>query len=643
MKPNESSFPVLLGMECGATHSVAAVTLPATGAVQHFHFGPANLRLVSDASLVRHFQQAKAALSAPTCAPDAVAIGMAGARTEADFSRIRAAAARVWPGVPCHATNDLETAWRAAEEDTRTRLATARVLVLSGTGSCCFARTPEGETAKIGGWGHMLGDKGSGYDIGLRTLKAVVYYYDRDGEWSRLGRDILRALQLNEPNDLIAWVQQATKTDIAALAVHVFAAARTREKIARDILEGAAHSLAKDATACARRLARPGAPVEFMLTGSVLLKQPRFARQVARVITRLWPGAIVTPLRREGIWGALALARDEFERGNLTAARARPAKVASRTSLSAAAAGAPLESLGALALSPTEQRNPRSLHLDTLPLSRAIELMLREEAGVPAAVLREKKKIEQAILYVARALRRGGRLFYVGAGTSGRLGVLDASECPPTFRSSPDQVQGIMAGGQRALWESVEGAEDDGPAGARALHFRKVSRRDVVVGIAASGRTPFVWGALDEARRRGAVTVLVCFNPHLTIPRGGQPDLVIAPNVGPEVLTGSTRLKSGTATKLILNLFTTLAMVRLGKVRSNLMIDVSASSTKLKDRATRIVRELSGADYETARATLEGSRWNILAAYRRLRERKASSTQSSGARGTGRDQGRRGF
>ena len=176
-----------------------------------------------------------------------------------------------------------------------------------------------------------------------------------------------------------------------------------------------------------------------------------------------------------------------------------------------------------------------------------------------------------------------------------------------------------MAGGQRALWEAVEGAEDDPEAGARAMEFRGVSRQDVVVGIAASGRTPFVWGALKKAKQRGAATVLLCFNPTLRIPRQDRPDLVVAPDVGPEVLTGSTRLKAGTATKLILNMFTTLSMVRLGKVLGNLMIDVKPSNTKLRDRAVRIVQQLTRADYSAARAALEASQWKIKAACARVR------------------------
>ncbi len=251
------------------------------------------------------------------------------------------------------------------------------------------------------------------------------------------------------------------------------------------------------------------------------------------------------------------------------------------------------------------------MQLDRLPLPDAITLMLSEDVRITKALLAERKKIEAAIRLITRAFKRGGRLFYVGAGTSGRLGVLDASECPPTFRTHPDQVQAIIAGGQEALWRSVEGAEDDALAGARAIQFRGITARDVVVGIAASGRTPFVWGALNEARTRGARTVLLAFNPFLKIPRAIRPGLTITPNLGPELLTGSTRLKAGTATKLILNIFTTLAMVRLGKVASNLMVDLNPSNVKLRDRAVRIVRELRQVDQATAESALEKSGWVV--------------------------------
>lgn len=246
-----------------------------------------------------------------------------------------------------------------------------------------------------------------------------------------------------------------------------------------------------------------------------------------------------------------------------------------------------------------------------MPLREAIRLMIAEEEAVVVALESQVPAIEKAIRLAARALREGGRLFYVGAGTSGRLGVLDASECPPTFRAPPDQVQGIIAGGRRALWSAVEGAEDDWAAGMNAVRHRGVRRGDVVLGIAASGRTPFVWGALEAARQAGATTMLLSFNPRMAFRPGHRPDVWICPETGPEILTGSTRLKAGTATKLVLNMISTLAMVRLGKVAGNLMIDLDPGNRKLRDRAVRIVRELTGAKEEEAVAALEQAGWVV--------------------------------
>ena len=272
-------------------------------------------------------------------------------------------------------------------------------------------------------------------------------------------------------------------------------------------------------------------------------------------------------------------------------------------------------------LSPTEQRNPRSQYLDKMPVRDAVALMLSEEAKVPRVLLAHRQKLARAVELVVRAFRRGGRLLYVGAGTSGRLGVLDASECPPTFRAPSEMVQGIIAGGDVALRRSVEGAEDNQVAGGKEIASRRVGSKDVVLGIAASGATPFVWGALDEAKRRRATTILLCFNRFLEVPRALRPTLMIAPNLGPEVLTGSTRLKAGTATKLVLNVLTTLAMVRVGKVISNLMVDMSPGNAKLRDRAVRMVQSLTDADYAEAKAALKQSGWIITKAVQRLRRK----------------------
>ena len=259
------------------------------------------------------------------------------------------------------------------------------------------------------------------------------------------------------------------------------------------------------------------------------------------------------------------------------------------------------------------------MNLSRLSIADAVQLMLREEARLSKALRHEQAKITRAVQLVVQAFRRGGRLFYVGAGTSGRLGVLDASECPPTFSVPPDMVQGIIAGGLEALWSSVEGAEDDAAAGAEAIQSRGVNKKDVVVGIAASGRTPFVWGALHAARERGAKTILICFNPLLKLTRATAVTLLIAPKIGPEILTGSTRLKAGTATKQILNILTTLSMVQMGKVIENLMVEVRPTNAKLRDRAVRIVQELTGASYESAQKALEQNHWTVKSALAKLR------------------------
>ena len=244
----------------------------------------------------------------------------------------------------------------------------------------------------------------------------------------------------------------------------------------------------------------------------------------------------------------------------------------------------------------TEQRNPRSKNLDKLSTSQILRLMNREDRRVPVAVGREIPRIARAVEIIVERLSRGGRLIYVGAGTSGRLGVLDATECPPTFGTPRTLVQGVIAGGRRALVRSIEGSEDDAGAAKAALRKRRVSEKDVVVGIMASRRTPYALGALEYARNIGAATIAVTANPKGSVPL--RCDVVIAPRVGPEVLTGSTRLKAGTAQKLVLNMLTTGAMVRLGKTYENLMVDLRTASRKLEERTKRVFMTITGASYD---------------------------------------------
>ena len=246
----------------------------------------------------------------------------------------------------------------------------------------------------------------------------------------------------------------------------------------------------------------------------------------------------------------------------------------------------------------TEQRNPRTLDLDTLDIPGVLERISAEDHGVPAAVAMEIPHIARAVELVVASFREGGRLIYVGAGTSGRLGVLDASECPPTFGSPPERVQGVIAGGPGALVRAVEGAEDRGEEGERAMDECEVGPRDTVIGLAASRRTPFVVAALRRARARGARTAYVTCTPRSEF--GLEVDVAICPVVGPEVVMGSTRMKAGTAQKLVLNMITTTAFVCCGKVYENLMVDLMATSEKLVERSRRTVMSVTGVDYEAA-------------------------------------------
>lgn len=607
---------VFLGIEGGGTRSSVRLEDDKGTVLADFASGPAVLALMSDRDLQWHLRDIANRLPV---APTAIGIGLAGVRTPADADRLRRAASRVWPTLPCVATNDLETALASVPD---AKKPTTRILILSGTGSCCFGRTTAGHTAKVGGRGHIIGDRASACDIGLRALRAVMADLDHHGRMGTLGAALLNTLMFNEPEQLIPWSVNATKTEIANLAVTVFAIAKKGDALAKALLSDSADMLAADAIACAQKLRKeaPSEALEFVFNGGVLLKNPAFLQAVARRLRAHFPRAKTTPLTVPSVHGAVALARSGQVASPAPSHRPARARFESLTFPSA------LSDLTILSASPTERRNPRSLKLDQMPAEKAVALMLAEDALLPPAIAKEKRSIAAIATRVAKAFATGGRLFYVGAGTSGRLGVLDASEIPPTFRAPREQVQGIIAGGRQALWSAVEGAEDDVQAGAASMIHRRVGKRDIVIGIAASGRTPFVWGALHEARRLGAFTVMLCFNPAIKAalkkltPRqkNWSPHQLIALDLGPEVLTGSTRLKAGTATKLILNLVSTLAMVQSGKVISNLMVDLNPSNIKLRDRAIRMVVELTQRPPAEVTAALVASGWVVKEAVARL-------------------------
>ena len=561
---------LFLGVEGGGTRTVALLTDACGQIRKRFELGPLNLKLASDTDVLHRLREIKSRVA---IRPSSWSLCVAGCRTAADRARLHFLAERTWPRVPIYVGNDLDSGFAAAFALNGTGL-----LVVSGTGSCVQGRNGK-QVARAGGWGHLLGDHGSGYWIALTGLRAAMREHDRRGATTSALRRVLRRLCLSSPDELVEWIQAANKAEVAALASEFL-----DEDGSRLALQ-AASFLAMDCEAVARKLGL--ANPDIALVGGLLTKHKRFRAMVTHRLRMLFPRARIFVPKREPAVGALLLAG------------AKPTRADSSFS--------PQPS----SLSLTEERNQRTMDLDKRPVSRLIDTMLNEEARVIPELRKNKVVIARAIHNTVRALQRGGRLFYIGAGTSGRLGVLDASECPPTFSTDPEMVQAIIAGGATALHTAVEGAEDDPVAGAEAVRARDVGRRDVVIGIAASGSTPFVLGALDEAKRKGAKTFLLCFSP----PRSGIHTPLFF-HTGPEAITGSTRLKAGTATKLVLNMLTTISMIRLGKVVGNLMVDVKPTNEKLRARACRIVAALKHCSKEEALKRLLRSHWNVKKALR---------------------------
>src|SRR5262249_52681107 len=451
-----------------------------------------------------------------------------------------------------------------------------------------------------GGWGHILGDAGGGYFLSIHALRLVLREHDLGRSEMDFTAKILRVLSLNNLDELVRWVQTADKMELAMLTPVVFEAATAGDGRMMEIIEEGARVLCEYTEAVASRLHLLAPKV--VLIGGLFQRDSIYTHAFRRRLKKNLPDARVTTAERAPELGAAWLAA---ELGDHVAVREKIGR----------------GEIDSLAAALTEQRNPRSENLEKLSPREVVQLFVDEEKFVQDALRHAAAGLTRAIEIVAEALRNGGRLFYVGAGSSGRIGVLDASEIPPTFGAPPDLVQGVIAGGLTALHRSAEAVEDDETAGALAMDRRGVKDRDVVVGITASGRTPFVLGALSRAKLSGAKTILLTCNPAVVggadagQPRSPIPattiDLVISLEVGPELLTGSTRLKAGTATKVALNMISTGAMVVLGKVRGNLMIDLHTTSTKLRDRAVRVVAELTQSDYDTARQKLEASGWNL--------------------------------
>lgn len=512
-----------------------------------------------------------------------VGVFLAGCGMPTDRAELAKLCAEVWPRAAIVTGSDRESGFAAAFGDGD------GIAVNAGTGATITGRLA-GCTDQAGGWGHILGDAGGGYYLSLQMLRFVLRDYDLHRRGSDLAQEVLRALCLNDLSELVRWAQTAGKMEIATLAPLVFAAGSAGHEQINDILRSGARVLAEYTCAVAERL-EFRAPLVALL-GGLFHGHSIYVAAYRRELAELLPTANVYVAEKPSALGAAWLAFDQTPAMESAAEKPAP-KIAVAAAM--------------------EQINERSLGLDKLSPRELVDLFVAEEKFVQEALRSAAEQLAEGVSLIAAALKNSGRLFYVGAGTSGRLGVLDASEIPPTFGASPELVQGIIAGGAEALHRSVEGAEDEAAAGALTIVERGVTANDVVCGISASGRTPFVLGALRRARECGANTLFLTCNPTLDS-APNEFNLRIVLPTGPELLTGSTRLKAGTATKVALNILSTGAMVRLGRVQSNLMVDLTATNQKLRDRAARLLMQIAGCDYETARTRLAHHGWKVRAA-----------------------------
>ena len=567
----------ILGVEGGGTKTAWALVERDGSELRIVDQGklpPSNLRLTTPDGL-------RAIFSGLPKQVDRAGVFLAGCSTTEDRQSLSRLCAEIWPNAKIITGSDRESGLAAALEQSD------GIVVSAGSGSSVTGRRGD-RIERAGGWGHILGDTGGGYFLVIQALRLILREYDLHREEMQFTAKILHALSLNNFDELVRWAQTADKTEIAMLATVVFEAAASGDVQVMEIIEEGARVLCDYTEAVASRLHLLAPKV--MLLGGLFHRDSIYTHALRRRLKKNLPDARVATVERPPEFGAAWLA---CEMGDHVTLQSKPSQ----------------KEIDSLAAALTEQRNPRSENLEKLSTRELVELFVEEEKFVQDALREAIVDLARAIEIVTGSLRNGGRLFYIGAGSSGRIGVLDASEIPPTFGASPSLVQGVIAGGATALYRSVEGAEDEENAGALALDERGTKNGDVVIGITASGRTPFVLGAVRQAKASGAKTILLACNP--AVAQDLIADLAIHLAVGPEILTGSTRLKAGTATKVALNIISTGAMVALGKVRGNLMIDLHTTSTKLRDRAVRVVAGLAQCDYDSARNLLEANAWNL--------------------------------
>jgi N-acetylmuramic acid 6-phosphate etherase len=567
---------LFIGVDGGATKTVGVLT-EEENVLARCVVGPTNPSVVGESGCLGALRNLLEDLSRdnPVDRVQAIWMGIAGVRTRADLALMRRVCETLGAADKTRVSDDTLLALVSAG------LEKCGIAVVAGTGSCVTGVNPQGDRLIAGGVGHLLGDEGSGYAVVVEALRAAARAGQNRGPQTLLLPRFIERLGVGDSDEMVRWATGVSVSDLASLAGLVFNCAEEGDPVAEEIIGNGAKHLAGLARHAAAQLGLEDAPPGVVLYGGMLEHFPSYFDRVRDEIATLLPNATVVRPAVEGAVAAARLARQSV-RGETPSC----------------------DVAGELPRLPiTETRNWRSEEIDRLSTLEMLDVINLEDHKVAPAVKQVLESVARAVDVAAEALKAGGRVIYVGAGTSGRIGMLDAVECPPTFGIPPETVQAILAGGDSAAKTAAEGAEDDTEEGAREVARREVVRDDVVVGIAASGTTPFVKGALGEARKRGAATVLVACNR----PGSGfaEADIVINPVAGPEVITGSTRMKAATATKMVLNMISTAVMVKLGKVYGNLMVDVQARSSKLVRRACKIISDIAGVNDEEASELLE--------------------------------------
>lgn len=613
---------VVLGIDGGATKTVAA-TIDEKGSVLSVGTaGGANPLLWGDAAFENIRSACDAALTIAQTDFDEVAfafIGLSGA-DEPNSPSHQFAKEQIRQRLPVTFALDNDSivahAGALAGQD--------GIVVVAGTGAIAIGIT-NGKRVRVDGMGHWFGDEGSATWIALQALRSAARAQDGRSKLTRLTDALLKALMLNTLRDAATLLANGdlTKQELAWLATIVAQVADEGDAVAQRILHEAVECLAESALAVLRHLCdivHPSAhclpanlPISY--TGGVFRLTTEMSKLFCQAVLHRLPDAkLCEPKLPPHLGAGLLAAKHAGWRIN-DEWLDRITNTGTQWGYFDLGAGL-VEVLPRLL---SEQRNPASFFVDRLDVEAILQLINEEDHKVAPAVYQEIPAIAQVVRWSVRGSQRGGRLIYVGAGTSGRLGIMDAAECPPTFGTPPERVIGIIAGGPQAVFKAVEGAEDDMDAGREEIRKLAVNENDVVIGLSVSGRTPFVIAAMDEARKLRAKTAAITVNRDAPI--AAVADVVIAPVVGPEIVAGSTRMKAGTAQKLILNMISTATMVKLGRVQSNLMVDLRTWSVKLRERAKRIVAQLTGVSLTEAEQALQVNDWEVRRTLAYLRNR----------------------